>query len=76
MDGSYYMVVSITFRTERSAFRCIIEGMNDVIFDCVGSVSVGVWQMACRRVIKVGERVVKDLASTRNPLLLSVDLQH
>jgi len=29
----------------------------------VGSVSVGVWQMACRRVIKVGERVVKDLAS-------------
>ncbi|KIM83380.1 hypothetical protein PILCRDRAFT_783674 [Piloderma croceum F 1598] len=28
-----------------------------------GSVSVGVWQMACRRVIKVGERVVKDLAS-------------
>ncbi|TFK44119.1 CHD5-like protein-domain-containing protein [Crucibulum laeve] len=25
-----------------------------------GSVSVGVWQMACRRVIKVGERVVKD----------------
>jgi len=29
-----------------------------------GSVSVGVWQMACRRVIKVGERVVKDLASS------------
>jgi len=28
-----------------------------------GSVSVGVWQMACRRVIKVGERVVKDLAN-------------
>lgn len=28
-----------------------------------GSVSCGVWQMACRRVIKVGERVVKDLAS-------------
>ncbi|KAJ7072006.1 WRB/Get1 family [Mycena amicta] len=26
-----------------------------------GSVSVGVWQMACRRVLKVGERVVKDL---------------
>jgi hypothetical protein len=29
-----------------------------------GSVSVGVWQMACKRVIRVGERVVKDLAST------------
>lgn len=29
-----------------------------------GSVSCGAWQMACRRVIKVGERVVKDLAST------------
>lgn len=28
-----------------------------------GSVSCGVWQMACRRVIKVGERVIKDLAS-------------
>lgn len=27
----------------------------------LGSVSVGMWQMACRRVIKVGERVVKDL---------------
>ncbi|KDQ27448.1 hypothetical protein PLEOSDRAFT_1112549 [Pleurotus ostreatus PC15] len=30
-------------------------------FAPAGSVSVGVWQMACRRVIKVGERVVKDL---------------
>ncbi|KII92433.1 hypothetical protein PLICRDRAFT_27563 [Plicaturopsis crispa FD-325 SS-3] len=27
-----------------------------------GAVSVGVWQMACRRVIRLGERVVKDLA--------------
>jgi hypothetical protein len=26
-----------------------------------GSVSVGVWQMACRRVIKVGERTVKGI---------------
>ncbi|KAF7976848.1 hypothetical protein HWV62_36817 [Athelia sp. TMB] len=26
-----------------------------------GSVSVGVWQMACRRVIKVGERAVKNI---------------
>jgi len=26
-----------------------------------GSVSVGVWQMACRRVVKVGERTVKAL---------------
>ncbi|KAF8893534.1 CHD5-like protein-domain-containing protein [Infundibulicybe gibba] len=26
-----------------------------------GSVSVGVWQMACRRVIHIGERLVKDL---------------
>jgi hypothetical protein len=29
-----------------------------------GSVSVGVWQMACKRVIHLGERVVKDLTST------------
>jgi len=28
-----------------------------------GSVSVGVWQMACKRVIKIGERVVRDFAS-------------
>ncbi|TBU33690.1 CHD5-like protein-domain-containing protein [Dichomitus squalens] len=32
-------------------------------FAPAGSVSCGVWQMACRRVIKVGERVVRDLAS-------------
>jgi len=32
-----------------------------------GSVSVGVWQMACRRVIKIGERVVKDLAISYPP---------
>ncbi|EIM82783.1 uncharacterized protein STEHIDRAFT_102170 [Stereum hirsutum FP-91666 SS1] len=30
-------------------------------FAPAGSVSCGVWQMVCRRVIKVGERVVKDL---------------
>jgi hypothetical protein len=30
-----------------------------------GSVSVGVWQMACRRVIKVGERVVRELRPMR-----------
>ncbi|KDR67475.1 hypothetical protein GALMADRAFT_258049 [Galerina marginata CBS 339.88] len=41
-------------------------------FAPAGSVSVGVWQMACRRVIVVSERVVKDLispssASTADP---------
>ncbi|KAI9461308.1 CHD5-like protein-domain-containing protein [Lactarius psammicola] len=30
-------------------------------FAPTGSVSCGVWQMACRRVIKIGERVVKEL---------------
>ena len=30
-------------------------------FAPAGSVSCGVWQMACRRVIKVGERVVKEV---------------
>ncbi|KAI0949153.1 GET complex subunit get1 [Taiwanofungus camphoratus] len=30
-------------------------------FAPAGSVSCGMWQMACRRVIKVGERVVQDL---------------
>jgi len=33
-------------------------------FAPAGSVSCGIWQMACRRVIKVGERAVKDFAST------------
>ncbi|KAH8119318.1 WRB/Get1 family [Phellopilus nigrolimitatus] len=36
-------------------------------FAPAGSVSCGAWQMACRRVIKVGERVVKDLTSTFCP---------
>jgi tail-anchored protein insertion receptor len=30
-------------------------------FAPAGSVSCGVWQMSCRRVIKIGERVVKDV---------------
>jgi len=30
--------------------------MNDL-----GAVSVGIWQMACRRVIKIGERAVKNM---------------
>ncbi|KDQ57408.1 hypothetical protein JAAARDRAFT_58032 [Jaapia argillacea MUCL 33604] len=33
-------------------------------FAPAGSVSVGVWQMACRRVIKLGERIVKDFELT------------
>jgi len=33
-------------------------------FAPAGSVSVGVWQMSCKRVIKIGERVVKDLTAT------------
>ncbi|VDB95202.1 unnamed protein product [Peniophora sp. CBMAI 1063] len=33
-----------------------------------GSVSCGVWQMACRRVLKVGERVVRDLMGTDGTL--------
>jgi len=36
-----------------------------------GSVSVGIWQMACKRVIKVGERVVKDLATSSYPPIAS-----
>jgi len=33
-------------------------------FAPAGSVSCGIWQMACRRVIKVGERVVKEVVVT------------
>ncbi|KAJ7091869.1 WRB/Get1 family [Mycena belliarum] len=32
-------------------------------FAPAGSVSVGVWQMACKRVLKVAERVVKEIAA-------------
>ena len=42
-------------------------------FAPAGSVSCGVWQMACKRVIKVGERVAKDLTAGehwRNPWIL------
>ncbi len=35
--------------------------------DVSGSVSCGVWQMACRRVIKVGERAVKELFISQLP---------
>ncbi|KAK7005855.1 CHD5-like protein-domain-containing protein [Favolaschia claudopus] len=34
-------------------------------FAPAGSVSVGVWQMACKRVLKVGERVVKEISAVR-----------
>ncbi|KAJ6489481.1 CHD5-like protein-domain-containing protein [Mycena vitilis] len=34
-------------------------------FAPAGSVSVGVWQMACKRVLKVGERIVKELSAAR-----------
>lgn len=36
----------------------------DFVSSDVGSMSCGMWQMVCRRVVKVGERVVKDLMGT------------
>ncbi|KAJ3749493.1 WRB/Get1 family [Lentinula detonsa] len=33
-----------------------------------GAVSVGMWQMACRRVIKIGERAAKELAASYSTL--------
>ncbi|OBZ70595.1 Protein GET1 [Grifola frondosa] len=44
-------------------------------FAPAGSVSCGVWQMACRRVIKVGERVVKELAAGSQPAVPSEQQQ-
>ncbi|KAG2113357.1 WRB/Get1 family [Suillus cothurnatus] len=38
-----------------------------------GSVSVGVWQMACRRVIKVGERTVKSILAPSEPVAIPVE---
>lgn len=42
-------------------------------FAPAGSVSVGVWQMACKRVILVGERVLKDLVGKHYQRLLKLD---
>ncbi|KAG2043275.1 WRB/Get1 family [Suillus americanus] len=39
-----------------------------------GSVSVGVWQMACRRVIKVGERTVKNILAPSEPVAVPVEM--
>ena len=33
-------------------------------FAPTGSVSCGVWQLACKRVIKIGERVARDLMTS------------
>ncbi|KAF9478378.1 hypothetical protein BDN70DRAFT_48653 [Pholiota conissans] len=41
-------------------------------FAPAGSVSVGVWQMACKRIILVGERVVKDLLGSSSALTESI----
>ncbi|KAG2341030.1 hypothetical protein BDR05DRAFT_977060 [Suillus weaverae] len=38
-----------------------------------GSVSVGVWQMACRRVIKVGERTVKNILVPSEPVPVEME---
>ncbi|KAG1871263.1 WRB/Get1 family [Suillus subalutaceus] len=40
-----------------------------------GSVSVGVWQMACRRVIKVGERTVKNILAPSEPVAVPVEME-
>ncbi|KAG2363321.1 WRB/Get1 family [Suillus spraguei] len=38
-----------------------------------GSVSVGIWQMACRRVIKVGERTVKNILAPSEPVAVQTN---
>jgi len=40
-----------------------------------GSVSVGVWQMACRRVIKVGERAVKNMIAPSEPIAVPAEVE-
>ncbi|KAI0254129.1 CHD5-like protein-domain-containing protein [Lactifluus subvellereus] len=42
-------------------------------FAPAGSVSCGIWQMACRRVIKVGERVVKEFMNSSDPEQATTD---
>jgi hypothetical protein len=60
---SPYLVVGVAIRPEGYVpLACRLITLDIKSAFSVGSVSVGVWQMACRRVIKVGERVVKDLA--------------
>lgn len=46
------------------------------LLSLLGSVSCGVWQMACRRVIKVFERVVKESMSQLPQNLTCVPVDH
>ena len=61
---SVSLVYGISFLT----YRLVVvpcqpepDSQRNLRFASIGSVSCGVWQFACRRVIKVGERVTRDL---------------
>jgi CHD5-like protein len=59
--GPFTWWLSLLFAPAGKSYHFDVMAPSDP--DVSGSVSCGVWQMACRRVIKVGERVVKEFIS-------------
>lgn len=55
------MVAFIPFCSER---YCWVSHRRSLSLHRQGSISVGVWSMACKRFVKIGERVVKDFMSS------------
>jgi len=51
--------LSLPFAPAGTSSCCSVLTIHS-FFSLEGSVSVGVWQMACKRVIVVGERAAKD----------------
>jgi hypothetical protein len=76
LAGSTRLGDVLTFRAQRLAFsQSSVQSTRGSSMNHPGSVSVGVWQMACRRVIKVGERAVKNMIGELS-LLISNGLIH
>ena len=59
----------IRFRLFFFPFLSLFLNTQLVCYYFPGSVSVGVWQIACRRLIVVGEKAVKSFAGKLNPVV-------
>ena len=59
----------IRFRLFYFPFLSLFLNTQLVYYYFPGSVSVGVWQIACRRLIVVGEKAVKSFAGKLNPVV-------
>ena len=63
-SGQRVIIYATSVDVTCPSFPLISELIGDSLLCCsfTGSVSVGVWQIACRRLIVVGEKAVKNLA--------------